>query len=93
MNDMAHEPKESALDIYTDESTRGTVGDTIEILNNKLCADMVQIGEWCTDNKMVLNRDKTKAMIITTYQRYCDILHEYICIWRSVRSFLLFGLI
>ncbi len=70
MNDMALEPKESDVDMYADDSTLGTVGDTIEILNNKLCADMVQIGEWCTDNKMVSNTDKTKAMIITTYQRY-----------------------
>ncbi len=31
---------------------------------------MVQIGEWCTDNKTVSNTDKTKAIIITTYQRY-----------------------
>ncbi len=45
MNDMALEPKESDLDMYADDSTLGTVGDTIEILNNKLCADMVQIGE------------------------------------------------
>ncbi len=36
-----------------DDSTPGTVGDTIEILNYKLCADMVEIGEWCTDNKML----------------------------------------
>ncbi len=67
MNDMAMEPKESYLDMYADDSTLKTVGDTIEILNNKLCADMVQIGEWCTDNKMVSNTDTTKAMIITTY--------------------------
>ncbi len=53
-----------------DDSTPGTVGDTIEILNYKLCADMVEIGEWCTDNKMVWNTDKTKAMLITTYEWY-----------------------
>ncbi len=70
MNDTALEPKESDLDMYADDSTLRTVGDTIEILNNKLCADMVQVGEWCTDNKMVSNTDKSKAMIITTYQRY-----------------------
>ncbi len=31
---------------------------------------MVQIGKWCTDNQMVSNTNKTKAMIITSYQRY-----------------------
>ncbi len=67
---MALEPKESDLDMYADDSTLGTVGDTIEILNNKLCADMVQIGEWCTDNKMVSNTDTIKAIIITSYQQY-----------------------
>ncbi len=45
MNDMALEPKESDLNMYTDDSTLRTVGDTIEILNNKLCTDIVQIGE------------------------------------------------
>ncbi len=56
--------------MYADDSTLGTVGDTIETLNNKLCADMIQIGECSTDNKMVSNTDKTKAMIITTDQLY-----------------------
>ncbi len=70
MNDMAQEPKDSDLDMYTDDFTLRTVGDTIEILNNKLCADMVQIGEWCTDNKMVLNTNKTKVIVITIYQWY-----------------------
>ncbi len=52
MNDMAQKPKDSDLDMYADDSTLGIVGDTIEILNYKLCADMVQIGEWCTENKI-----------------------------------------
>ncbi len=70
MNDMALEPKQSDLDMYADDSTLGTVRDTIKILNYKLCADVVQIVERCTDNKMVSNTDKTKAMIITTYQHH-----------------------
>lgn len=70
MNDLALEPTESDLDMYADDSTLGAAGKTMEILNEKLCADMAKVDKWCDDNKMVPNTDKTKALLVTTYQRY-----------------------
>ncbi len=46
--------------MYADDSTFGTVGNTTEILNDKLCADMVRIGEWYTDNYMASNTSKLR---------------------------------
>ncbi len=30
---------------------------------------MANVNKWCKDNKMAINCDKTKAMLITTYQK------------------------
>ncbi len=37
-------------------------------LNEKLNCDMVSIKHRCMDNNMAVNQDKTKEMIVTTYQ-------------------------
>ncbi len=50
------------------DSTLTATGKSIETLDYKLKSDMESIVAWCDDNRMAVNTDKTKAMIITTYQ-------------------------
>ncbi len=38
-------------------------------LEVKLNSDMAKVNKWCKDNKMAINCDKTKVMLITTYQK------------------------
>ncbi|CAB3994751.1 Hypothetical predicted protein [Paramuricea clavata] len=59
----------SNTDMYADDSTIHTSARTVEELNNKLTEDMTNVQAWCTDNNMVINDGKTKAMMITTSQR------------------------
>ncbi len=68
MNDMPLHV-DLSLDMYADDSTLGASGKTIEDLEVKLNSDMAKVNNWCKDNKMSINCDKTKEMLITTYQK------------------------
>jgi hypothetical protein len=58
----------SNTDMYADDSTIYSSAKTIEELNVKLTHDMSNVHTWCTNNNMVINNSKTKAMVMTTYQ-------------------------
>ncbi len=60
---------DSSLDMYADDSTLGASGKTIEDLEVKLNSHMAKVNKWCKDNKMAINCDKTKVMLITTFQK------------------------
>ncbi len=59
---------DSSLDMYADDSTLGASGRTIEHIEVKLNSDIARAKKWCKDNKRATNCDKTKVMLITTYQ-------------------------
>ncbi len=60
---------ESELEMYADDSTLCATGKTVEGLDLKLNNDMDCVNVCCNNNHMVGNGDKTKAMLITTYQK------------------------
>ncbi len=45
------------------------IDKTVEDFDLKLNNDMYCVNDWCNNNHMVGNGDKTKAMLITTYQK------------------------
>ncbi len=55
--------------MYADDSTASTMADTTEQLNNNLNTDAENINNWCNDNRMAANTTKTKAALITTWQK------------------------
>ncbi len=59
--------------MYADDLTLTATGQSIETLDDKLNSDMESIVTWCDDNRMPVNTDKTKAMLITTYKRYHEL--------------------
>ncbi len=68
MNDMPLHV-DSSLNMDADDSTFGASGKTLEDLEVKLNSDMATVNKWCEDNKMAINCDKTKVMLITTYKK------------------------
>ena len=68
MNDILLHVR-SPLDMYADDFTLHSSAATIEDLTQKLNYGMFQIQKWCQNNKMVVNIDKTKVMLITTHQK------------------------
>ena len=68
-----------ATDLYADDTTLYMVGETQEYIEQNLQMALQNLSEWCKLNGMLLNTDKTKAMLITTSQKRLhlnnDILH------------------
>ena len=67
MNDLPKMLEHSATDIYADDTTisvnvnyRSAPGAFDQVLQ----ADVGKVAQWTTDNKMVLNESKTKAMLV-----------------------------
>ena len=69
MNDMPLNVSAS-VDMYADDSTITATGKTTEAVEEKLNNDLHEVSKWCEENKMVINAEKTKIMLITTRQKW-----------------------
>ena len=79
INDLPLYTNNVATDLYADGTTLYMVGETQEYIEQNLQMALQNLSEWCKLNGMLLNTDKTKAMLITTSQKRLhlnnDILH------------------
>ncbi len=66
---MGQSLKYCMYDMYADDSTFYVIGENIMEINDKLTDDMNVINTWCKANKMVMNTDKTKTMLLGSQQR------------------------
>ena len=57
-------------DIFADDNSLHTHDRKIEVVNANLQEGILRIDNWCKGNKMMLNPDKTKSMVITTRQKH-----------------------
>ena len=57
------------IDLYADDATVYEISKSKEEIERKLQIAVLEIASWCKKNGMVINVDKTKAMLITTRQR------------------------
>ena len=69
MNDIPLEITEGALEMYADDSTVSVSGKTIKEIETKLNTSARQIAMWCSENKMAVNVEKTKSLLVTTQQK------------------------
>jgi hypothetical protein len=47
------------------------IGNSLLEINSKLTEDMNALWDWCTDNDLCINLDKTKCMLVSTSQKRC----------------------
>ena len=59
----------SSSDIFADDTTIYTADKSITTIQNDLNIDLHNVLSWCSENKMCINADKTKSMIICTQQK------------------------
>ena len=59
----------SLVSMHADDSTISTSGKTIPLIEENLNSDLEHVSNWCDENKMAINIDKTMAMLITTRQK------------------------
>ena len=69
MNDIPLEINEGALEMYADDSTVSVSGKTIKEIETKLNTSARQIATWCSENKIAVNVEKTKSLLVTTQQK------------------------
>ena len=67
INDVPKILEHSAAEIYADDTTITAYADyrlAPGALNKVLQADVGKVAQWTTDDKMVLNKSKTKTMLV-----------------------------
>ena len=66
INDLMLEVEDTEIDIYADDSTNYVSGRNIDDINTQLNAQLIPLSNWISNNKMVLNLDKTDSMLFGT---------------------------
>ena len=69
INDLPLYIKNCQTDMYADDSTIHTSGSNIKELQVKIQQDLNCVEQWCHENNMFINSNKTKCMIIGTRQK------------------------
>lgn len=69
INDLPLQLGHSTIDMYADDSTVTVAGNTVSLIEDTLNNELEIVSDWCTQNKMALNIDKTKSMLITTSRK------------------------
>ena len=67
VNDMPLHLNNSTIDIYADDNTLSLSANwnNITSLTQALSNDLENIEKWSTENKMYINTEKTKALLVT----------------------------
>ena len=67
VNDMPLHVQKSTIDVYADDTTLSSSSNwkTIQSLNQALSLDLCKVERWASENKMYMNMQKTKALLVT----------------------------
>ena len=67
VNDMPLHVQKSTMDIYADDTTLSLSSNwkTLPLLNQSLSQDLSEKERWDRENKMYMNMQKTKALLVT----------------------------
>ena len=57
--------------LYADDTTIYDIQYDKQVLENNLQRSLVLLQQWCKENGMIINTDKTKVMFITSQQKRC----------------------
>ena len=65
-------PLECKLFMYADDSTITCSSSNINEIENNLNTALGRIYDWCVGNKLTINANKTKSMLIGSRQKVCN---------------------
>ena len=69
INDMPLHTSECEVEMFADDTTMHASAKTTIDLECKLNRDLEHVNNWCSNNKMCPNTEKTKCMLITTRRK------------------------
>ena len=61
------------IELYADDATLYEINRSEEETERKLQLAIKELARWCKQNGMIINTEKTKAMLVTTHQRHTRI--------------------
>ena len=70
MHDSSVDNKSS---LYADDSSFYAVGNTVAEIETNLNQDLKKVTNWCTGNRMLINKTKTKSMLLWARQKKMDL--------------------
>ena len=69
INDLPLHVKHSSLSLFADDATLHKSARNVNDVNQPLCSDVDNVNNWCQENRMIINKNKSKCMLIGTTQR------------------------
>ena len=76
INDLPNCLKNSKPAMYADDTNLSVTGETASDNEVRLNAELENVHEWLTANKLTLNTEKTEYMIIGSYKKISNIQKE-----------------
>ena len=56
--------------MFADDNSLHSSDKTINQVQNSLQQGLSEVEDWCLKNKVIINPDKTKSMVVTTRQKH-----------------------
>ena len=69
INDLPLHVEKSKLDLFADDVTLHSSSADMNVIENHLNCDIEKIDEWCLQNRMKINENKTKCMLMGTSKK------------------------
>ena len=66
INDLPMTLTSTVADIFADDTTISASDQSLDTLTTSLSTDLINVQQWCLDNRMILNTSKTKIMYISS---------------------------
>lgn len=76
INDLPLYMKNCCFDLYADDSTMHLSGKCFQTLQSLVQEDLNNVEQWCGDNNMFINPNKTKYMVIGTKNKVAPYYNE-----------------
>ena len=80
MNDMDQCLHNCSAGMYADDTTFYLKEKSTIILNTEIEEDMANVSKWCKNNRMVINENKTRSMLVGSKQRPSSLPHAELTI-------------
>ena len=75
INDLPLQVKSSNLSLFADDATLHKSAPSVDLVKVPLSSDVDNVNNWCRENGMIINENKSKCMAIGTSQK---IHHHYL---------------
>ena len=69
VNDLPLVVSQSTIELYADDATIYAEGPTVQAVQERLAVDLKVVETWCDTNKLVINPEKCKSLLICSQQK------------------------